>query len=398
MNVLKTIFIFLLLLYPLGELTRFQLRNDIAVSVNDIGVGLLVLFWAVHHFAKKKSLNGSLIRPIALFIVASLLALVVNIGNYEPSQLFSSSLYLVRWVFYACLYFVVREFDPQFKKRVTQLMVFVGSLIVLGGYVQYFFYPNLRNLYYAGWDEHLYRMFSSFLDPNFVGVFFVLYAIFVSELLLSSIKKRDWQWASLYGIIEFLAFFAVFLTFSRSAIVMLLLAFILFLTANRIHKKTKILILAGFVSIGIVTIILAIKFFQSEGTNLLRTTSSIARVKSAQNAITIFRDNPIFGVGFNTYRYAQEKYGFIKKPAQDVAWPNHAGAGTDNSFLFVLATTGIVGFFAYLYLLKQIASIQNPILFSSLAGVIVSAFFVNSLFYLFIMEWLWIVAALKENT
>ena len=68
-------------------------------------------------------------------------------------------------------------------------MLISGSLIVLLGFIQLMFYPALRNLYYLGWDEHLYRMFSTFLDPNFAGAFFVLFTLFVIDMSLRYKKE-----------------------------------------------------------------------------------------------------------------------------------------------------------------------------------------------------------------
>src|SRR5690606_21451003 len=45
---------------------------------------------------------------------------------------------------------------------------------------------------------------------------------------------------------------------------------------------------------------------------------------------------------FNSYRYAQDRYGIVNQEDS-----GNAGAGADSSWLFILATTGIVGFIAY---------------------------------------------------
>jgi O-antigen ligase len=62
------------------------------------------------------------------------------------------------------------------------------------------------------------------------------------------------------------------------------------------------------------------------------------------------QNNPIIGVGFNTYRYTQEK----KLGNEDSVMVSHAGAGTSNSYLLVLATTGVVGLFIFIYSMAQV--------------------------------------------
>jgi len=396
----KIIFVFFLLLFPLGEIGRLSLGNNIAVTVSDIVLGMLIVFWFIHHLINKKSFKRTLTKPILFFVITCILSLLFNIKNLMPNEFFVSVLYFLRWVLYAGLYFAVSSFDSLFKKKITSVLGFVGGLFVLEGYVQYFFYPNLRNLYYAGWDEHLYRMFSSFLDPNFAGAFFVLYFMVIIGLIFQTrfwSSQNDRKRVFFLCCVAVLTVGAIFLTYSRSAYIMLLVSGLLFVFMMIRSRGTRtVFISLGFLTFFITTVSLS-KLPQSEGTNLLRIVSTQARIGSAQNAVTIFADNPLFGVGFNAYRYAQYRYGFLEQnPKKD----NHAGAGTDNSFLFVLATTGIVGFAAYLYLLFSItknAYKQNVFFFCSMVGLCIDALFINSLFYPFLLIWVWILAGFTEN-
>ncbi|QQG40490.1 MAG: O-antigen ligase family protein [Candidatus Levyibacteriota bacterium] len=371
-KIVKVFFVFLLLLFPLGEIARFDLGNNIAVHAFDM-VAVFALF------AKK------LPKFILFFVVTLIVSLLVNINNYQTNELITASFYLLRWVGYAGLYVVVSNFDKQFKNKIIQLLVGVGAIIVGLGYIQYFLYPNLRNLYYAGWDEHLYRMFSTFLDPNFAGAFFVMYFMFVLGKALENGQSKYY-----YTILGVLTLEAIFLTYSRSAYIMFGVA----LTVFFLLKKQKKLLFWWILGLVLLLPVLFLFSPKSEGTNLLRTTSSNARVLAMDQAITIIKDNPIFGVGFNAYRYEQEKRGYLGQSTKE----NHAGAGTDNSFLFVLATTGAIGFSAYFYLWYSIVRRQKSIVaLSSIAGLFVNAFFINSLFYPIIMAWIWILTGITEN-
>jgi len=167
-----------------------------------------------------------------------------------------------------------------------------------------------------------------------------------------------------------------------------------------LRKQLKLLIILFIIS----AIMFAIfsKNFYIENTNLLRIASSEARIDSAKNAIEIIKNNPILGVGFNSYRYAQIRYGFRQ---QTETINSHADAGTDNSFLFVLATTGIIGFIAYMLFWKRLVRIAfnnrtstvGIITLSSVAGLFVNSLFINSLFFPLIMLWMWILMGLIEN-
>lgn len=399
---LKILFIFfILVLFPLAEITRFYIGNNVAFTATDAGVSLLGGLWVLQFFGKIKKKKYELAKPLLLFIIICTISLIVNSFILKPQELFVSTLYLIRWTFYASLYFVVTSFDEKFKKFSIFLLLIVGSIVLGGGYLQYFFYPALRNLYYLGWDEHLYRMFGSFFDPNFLGTFLVLYFLLIFFLSTSSSQKIVLGFLGFLGILTLIA---IRLTYSRSAYIVLFVGMGTLIVFFFLHKDWKRILLSIIVLCFFVLLIVAVTARKSEGTNLFRINSTKARVGSSQNALIIFQKNPIFGVGFNAYRYAQERYGFIKGIT---AIEDHSGAGADNSFLFVLATTGIIGFIAFGYMwfsiLKNVYSKmkENPIaivVFCSSLGLFVNSFFINSLLYPFIMAWMWILIGLTEKT
>ena len=398
MSLLKIIFSLFILSFPIAEIGRFQFSNGVAFSVNDILLAFLVIFWVIYRFLNKKTIGESTLKkPVLIFAGIAFASLLLNFQHLSTANFLISFSYLLRWGMYASVFFIAKEFDKKFKNKIPYLLVFSGLAVLLIGYIQYFFYPSLKNLFYLGWDEHLYRMFSSFLDPNYAGSFLVLFFVLILGLLYQSAKKKIQVRAFVLAVLDFFVLLAIYLTYSRSAFIMLAVSLSTFLF---LIKKWKLII---FALIGLLLIVFIVpKSFQTEGTNLLRTFSSQQRITSSQVALKIFESNPVFGVGFNAYRYAQNKIGLDNENWQTT----HSGAGTDNSFLFVLATTGIVGLASYMYLILSIFilakinfknNVFSLILFSSLAGLILNSFFVNSLFYVFIMEWIWITASLTEN-
>jgi len=398
MGVLKIIFSLLILSFPIAVIGRFQFSNGVAFSINDVFLIVLVAFWIGYHLLNKKKIaKNSLTKPILVFIGIGLASLILNISHLSFANFLVAFSYLLRWIMYTSLFFIASEFDTKFRSKIPYLLLFSGLLVTVMGYIQYFLYPDLKNLFYLGWDEHLYRMFSGFLDPNFAGAFFVLFFIFILGLIYQYVKNNLKNKAAVLSLLNVFVLIAVYLTYSRSALIMLILSLSTFLF---LIGKWKLII---FALIGLLLIVFIVpKSFQTEGTNLLRTFSSQQRIESSQAAIKIFQSSPVFGVGFNTYRYAQNKFGLNNQMWQTT----HSGAGTDNSFLFVLATTGIIGLIVYLYLIFRIFALAKVnfkntvfslILFSSLAGLIINSFFINSLFYVFILEWIWIEASLIEN-
>jgi O-antigen ligase len=399
MRLLKLIFIVFVLAFPIAEVGRIQLSNGIAISLNDVLLLAVIFVWTLGHILqKRKFVPGKLFKPVVIFSLIGLISLLINLPNLGINNLLISSLYLLRWVAYALIYVIVSEFEPKFKHKVSYLLLVSGSLIVALGYIQFFFYPSLRNLYYLGWDEHLYRMFSSFLDPNFAGAFFALFFLFSLSFVFKHLQKKETYKILIVSVIAIASLIAVYLTYSRSALLMLISGVVTYLI---IRKQKKLILVA---MIGLIAIIFIVpKSFTTEGTNLLRFASSNERISSLQTGIKIFQKSPILGVGFNAYRYAQYKIGMNGNYWQ----VTHSGGGTDNGFLFVLTTTGVVGLVAFVYLLLNIFSLAKKnfknnifavMLFSGLVGLILNGLFINSLFYVLILEWIWIIASFTENT
>lgn len=398
MSILKYFIFALILFYPLLEFARFNIYKNITFTINDLMVALIFITYIILIITNKLTIKGKLSKSIILFTFVCLVSFLVNIFNYKLEALLISFIYLIRWIIYTSIYFVIISLNNDSKIKVKKLMLYAGCIVIAIGFMQYFYYPSLKNLYYEGWDEHLYRMFSSFFDPNFAGCFFVLFSIFTLGYLMS-FKKSKFKFLLL--ILFFLSVVAVYLTYSRSAILALVVSVSIFLI---LIKKTKYVVIA--LSVLLIMVFISPKAFKTEGTNILRITSSAERLKGSMVAIEIFTKNPIFGVGFNAYRYAQYEYGYLKGPQWEIT---HAGSGSDNSFLFILATTGIVGFITYLNLIKGIFLYNlkmvvkgnkyfNVALISSVSGLIISSFFVNSLFYYPILIWVWLFIGVTEST
>ncbi len=277
------LFAFLLFTFSLGEIARYQLQGGIAVKALDIGV-FLFLFLSLS-LAGGKIRRSPLLKPVFIFFFIAALSLIVNFYKLGTFDLLEAALYLVRWILYAGVYFMVYSLDVKFKNRIPNMLLASGAFIVFMGFLQYFLYPDLRNLMYMGWDEHFYRLFSVFLDPNFAGFFLVLYFLFLLGFIFG---KKPLMSQALLAI----TFFAIILTFSRSSYLMLIVGLFIFLF---LEKKKKLIFYSGLV---LVFTVLAISLFgaKSEGTNLLRTTSTLARVESYQDAAVIFKNNPILGL------------------------------------------------------------------------------------------------------
>jgi len=89
----------------------------------------------------------------------------------------------------------------------------------------------------------------------------------------------------------------------------------------------------------------------------------------------------VIGVGFNTFRYAQQDYGIFEIGETG----GNSGAGTDSSFLLVLATTGVFGFLiflaGYLFPLFQKKNAFYLPMLAAFSALFMQSQFINALFY-----------------
>jgi O-antigen ligase len=395
MDILDIFIKLTLIIFPLGEIARIQFGNNIALNLLDIIVASVALLYIVKKIKQQELPKNPIIQAISLFIGIAIISLLVNLSWLKTNQAAVALLYLLRWISYAIIYFSVKETLPKKKKSIANLLVIAGGALLTLGYLQLIVFPSLQPIYNLGWDRHLYRMVSTFLDPNFFGTFLVLYLIYILghiQLIRSDNKKRK----LLFCTIAIFTIIAIFLTYSRSAILSLVTSTIIYFLL--INKKRLIV---GTLLIIIVGILCILPFSHIENLNLLRSNSSKARLETWRNASKIFQKNIILGVGFNTYRYAQIKYN-LRRDNTSIA--SHADAGSDNSLLFVLATTGIIGFISYGLiwgkLLENAYNNQNQIyskiVLASTGGIFISSLFINSLFYPSIMLWIWIIAGLID--
>lgn len=392
----KFLLTLLLLTLPFGELFRISIGNDIYFKPLDITACVITLWLILWFLYKRKNVLKSIL-PFVFFPIVGFFSLLFNSTWLATNELITSSLYLIRWVGYIGVLLAVLTVEAEFKKKLILLLLLDGIIILFFGFIQYFFYSDIRQLFYIGWDDHMYRLFSTFYDPNFAGAFLCLYLFFCLGLYMSATTNKN---KILLGVLSAFTLLAILLTYSRSALIMLLVGG----SALLILFQLKRLI---FVLIGLLVLFTLIvsPLFYIENTNLFRSASTGARLETYNNAFKIYQDHPVLGVGFNAYRYAQIEYGFRE---ENPKYPSNSDSGVDSSLLFVLATTGIIGFAAYLYMWKAIISsalahYKNndkwvaAVFLASILGLFVNSFLINSLFFPAILVWMWVLFGVMHN-
>jgi O-antigen ligase len=376
MTVLFALFFLSLLL---GQLAGFTITPGVTVYAHDVSLVIMIIAACIQSI-KKKNYIPVLVKPIVVFSFVAFVSLLFAVPRFGWPAIGISSLYLFRFMAYAALYAIITQ-EYISGKIVLRWLYYFGTGISILGLIQFVLYPQLQNLSYLGWDPHYYRLFSTLFDPNFTGIIIVLTILLGIHLIQKN--RNRWLYVS-----EAINAGALFLTYSRSswaACVVSILIWVLW------TKRWKLGVCIG----ACVVIFLLLPTPGGKTLRLFRTDSTFSRISNWKETVQLIQKSPIIGYGFNTLRFVHNDQS-IYLPDTPVS---RAASGVDNSFLFLLVTTGIAGFVAYLWIILQTIKRDRSLLYVCvLAALGFHGLFINSLFYPWVMIWFWIFVGVAERT
>lgn len=371
----------------LGQLGGISILPTVVIYTHDVAILLIVCVFAIRALLRRSWIQPTLIIPIVVFWVVGAVSLIYNAAGLGPGELGISALYLLRWVVYSLIYiFLIQE--RLYTQVYLRWVYVVGTLFSSIGLLQYILYPSLRNLWYLGWDPHYFRLFSTFLDPNFAAIYIIL-TIFLGIALIQVIPKR---WMIAMQIVNGVA---LFLTYSRSGYLSFAAGLLIWMLLT---KQWRILL--GFI---IFAFVLLLPTPGGDTLRLTRMDSTISRIENWEASIVRIGSSPIIGVGFNTLRYRP----IFAQTDPDPTVPSKADAGVDSSILFLAVTTGFAGLTVYIWLVYRMIQmvprrsphfLNSNLMYTVWGSLFVHSLFVNSLFYPWILVWLWIVIAAIERS
>ena len=377
-----------------GEFTRIEI-SGISFLALDLIAALTIATWLLRKLLKKEKLmldrvSGSL---FAFWIVA-LLSLLFGCAELSFAEFQFSLLHLLRFFGVSGLLFVARDCTKKDTPKISNALIFGGVLFALIGFALFQALPDFTEagLTELGWDPHIGRLTSTFLDPNFAGgAFAILLAIVGGRFLREKKIERQSFMLLIAGILGL----ALILTFSRSALLATGFAGLVLgiFGDRRILIAIVVVAVLGIASsprlaerIGELT--QSIESFGGESQQVLDPTARL-RVDSWDEGWRIFKEKPILGTGFGTYTFHQH---FTSEDS-------HAASGSDASLLNVAATTGILGFVVFGIFLWNLTVVtfreKNWGFLAALAGLLVHSIFVNSLFFAPIAAIFFITAGIK---
>jgi hypothetical protein len=346
----------------------------------DIIAGIFLILWVILKF-EKPLVYKQIVRFATILVFSSIMSLTL----FGLKPILPGLLYLLRILSFISFFLILSDyFNHQVKKEliIKSLMV-VGIVVALLGWMQYVFVPYFGAFRVWGWDDHLYRLVGSFLDPAFTGIILVL--SFIISLVFYFNKKRN-----IFAFLSIIFVISVLFTYSRASYLALFGGFFAW---SLLMGKYKYFIL---IFISLVFLILLLPRPGGAGTQLERTFSISDRLRNYAETAEIVKTYPVFGVGYNNFCLARRNI------LNDQDTFSHSCSGSDSSLLLVIATTGVVGLLIFINMIMRFIknterNVYGLIFLVSITSVFIHSLFVNSLFYPWVMGWLAILAATCQN-
>ncbi len=321
-----------------GQLVRYRLGEGVgsAITLLDVTAAAYALAGAAAASSWRlpfpRSSSLALLGGFCLWLWVSL---ALNAALLINSEVLFAMLYMGRFFLLVGVLVVSAWLAGCATFRTILLTIFGASalcLLILG-FLQFIFVPDISFLAKYGWDPHQGRLLSTFLDPNFFGMFLVMgFAVVLAALFeRPSARQAGWLWLLLgfTGV-------AIVATLSRSAYLAWAVATLVILLLR--SWRFALLALIGLAIVGAALPPIRERIV---GAFTVDTTSQ-ARIQSWQETLAIAQERPLVGVGYNALGPAKVRFGYLTDLSSQSA------QGSDSSVLLVLATTGVVGLLLYL--------------------------------------------------
>lgn len=380
----KIIFSILLIGWLLGRVAQIPIAGR-DVPIMDIAVALTVVIGGLPLLSlanRRKLVAWPIFWAWGIFILVALASLLLGISALPAASAVGAGFFWARLALYGCLPWVVFinfRSDP----RVYQdwlLWAFVAVSVM--GFLQLGFFPSLEPWEIFGWDPHRYRLFATWLDPNFLGVWLAL------GLGLALIKWptvfSDWL---VRGLSTGLIAVALGWTVSRSA----LITAVVVLLALAATYYRKVIVWVGLVGLVAVMVAVSPSLWQRVINTGRSGDTAEYRLESWARGWQTFAAHPWLGVGYNTLPYSKQS------PASS---GGRSDSGFDSSLLTLAATTGVIGLISWLWFIWQVLilgweGVAHRRLFGSwmlaaTIGLFVGSLFINAWLYSPILS-LWLV-------
>lgn len=397
---------FLLISLVAGQVIRLPLPGQGGgVLLSDVATVVTILAAGAHLLAHRKIplFIAILFGFIGMFLCWSAYPLVFASTSLKSGEIIIALAYWARLasILLLILALLILRSQPYMNVLLRRGLHITVYAIVILGFTQLFFMPNISALTKYGWDPHESRLVSTWLDPNFIGVFLIM----LVPVVISRVRKIPLSWIGVGAIL-----FALITTQSRSswiAALALLTLFpcVLIVLKNHVSSLTIKWLVGNGVVISALGIMIVVGMFPHRISGLVTADDTVQlRANALQEGwYRVIEPNSVIGTGYNAYQFYARDAGLISN------FSIHSRAGLDNSFFTLWATTGLIGLALLVSLGTWIVGLLwkkwqqgrevYPLLgLAAIGALVIHALFVNSLLYAHLGITLALVIALSWHS
>lgn len=333
-------------------------------AIPDIFLSLIALFFLVKSFLSRLWIYYK--NPIFVgFISFCIYSVFRSLISDMPIESLTTggSVFYFRYIFFVLGVWYLLDHNPYLSKCFLIISTLCLTVVCLDGIFQYFMGYN-----FFGFEKYSrVRLTGLFGDEPILGRYTSLMFIFTFALINQNINNYSLR-SKLSIFLYLICCLTVFLSGERTALFYIIFfSLFIFIFYNHFRYKLIKIILV------IVALISIISLFQPDAKNrMIDTTINDMQENKLKflpynkgyedhflSALHLFKNNPLMGVGANTYRYQCTKL--------ENNLPSGCNSHPHNIYLQILAELGIIGFlfifsfFIYLFLIgfKHLLSILS---------------------------------------
>ena len=306
-------------------LILFALASNISTGVTSFVIVLGIILSLIKLIIQKEKIifDKNLFKMIILFSIIEIIVGVFGIHPIEGIKQAFSEIYRFSPLFFTTLFI-------KNKKQLGNIVFAFALSLLLNSFYGLYQFAVLDILRPTGFNNTATFYASHLL----MGIFF-LYSILRDDIF-QPWQKKIFYFISLFSVIM------LFLSGTRGGWIALISTILLLIYLCKIIKKEFLIIITVvFLSSSIAFV--ALPNFKERVFSILDTkvASNTERILMWKSAIEIFKDNPIHGIGHNSFKEVYNIY-YISPEAKEVGHTH-----PHNNFLKILAEGGVIGAIGY---------------------------------------------------
>lgn len=317
----------------------FVFFSPFSIAGTQIGLSIALLGWVWKVIAKRSfGWEHSFFElPVLVYLSAFVISII-----FSQNRLKSLVSLGDEWLLVIPFLLINNLKDEGFIKRLVNLILLISGIVALYAIWQHYSGMDLLHHQQIGpafiSPYKKYRSIGFFSIPLTYGFYAMLMGIL--SFCLGSFEKKT-SLKTFYFTVAVLTVTANFFTYSRSTLYAQIFAFIIYFIFFKSRNKVReILAVAGYL------VIIYLIDPQILGRSLIAVQAGSLEQADIRSVIwstsfNIFKDHPLFGIGFGNFSVFYERY--LRVPSEIFG---HA----HNDFLNVAVNAGIVGLLAFIFM------------------------------------------------